>query len=154
VSPPPQKRIFGVARLTPIGRTCPGLSGRAAALPLLFDVFDRLRSGGADRQADNPAVRVAPAGLIQVRDPEGGAPQVLFPPDGSVLTRETAGDGAPGFVLSGLGRDLHWFVAGAPVATDPLTHQAIWRPTGPGFFVIESVDAEGRRSRSNVRVAD
>ena len=47
-----------------------------------------------------------------------------------------------------------WYVDGAPLAADPLTHQTIWRPAGPGFFRIEAVDTNGARTAAQVRVVN
>jgi len=138
----------------PDGGGRPGLTGREAALPLLFEIFDRLHAGSADRGANNPAIGTPPSGLMQVNNVAEIAPQVLFPPDGAVLHLDGAGAKSPGFVLSGQGQNLRWYIAGRPIETDSLTGQAVWRPAGPGFYRIETVDPDGRRSASQVRVVN
>ena len=137
----------------PDGGGRPGLTGREAALPMLFDVFDRLRSASGDRSADNPAIGAPPPGLMQIHDAQAEAPQVLFPSDGVALHRDL-GVKDSGFTLSGQGLDLRWYVAGAALRADPITHQSVWRPGGPGFYRIEAVDADGRRAVARVRVVN
>ncbi len=131
------------------GGARPGLTGHAAALPLLFDAADQLAT--RDTLPDAMAPRAAPRALRRF-DQDSDGPHLIFPPDGSKLIAPGFGPGSPGLVLAADGRDLSWYVGGAPVRTDPVSGQAIWRPATPGFYRVAVVDGQGRRIESNVRV--
>jgi len=126
-----------------------GLTGRDAAAPLLFDVFDLL---DAPTRAPPPlAPRGAPAALTTLRD-EGEGPKMIFPPDGATVQVEAAGDESRGLVLSARGENLTWYVDGRPIAPEPVSGRVLWRPTTAGFYRLSVVDAEGREASSRVRV--
>ena len=122
-----------------------GLTGRDAAAPLLFDVFDVL-----DAPAETPppiAPRQAPDAL-RTLNPTDLGPALIFPPDGASVEAQ----GARGLVLAARGEGLSWYVDGRPLAADPLQNAPVWRPSGPGFYEISVVDAQGRTARAHVRV--
>jgi len=122
-----------------------GLTGRDAAAPLLFDVFDAI---DAPAEAPPPiAPHQAPEGLRRL-DPSGQGPALIFPPDGASVETQSA----RGLVLAARGEALNWYVDGRPLAKDPLQGAPVWRPPGPGFYEIRVVDAEGRTARARVRV--
>ena len=126
-----------------------GLTGRAAALPLLFDAADSIAQPGG---AAHP---IAPHGAPQALQTLQGAsegPHLIFPPDGATVEVDGVGHASRGLVLAAEGDDLSWYVDGVPLASDPLTGKPLWRPTGPGFFKLEAVDAEGRKAAARVRV--
>jgi len=133
----------------PDGGARPGLTGHAAALPLLFDAADQLSPGAG--APDPVAPRTAPASLRQL-DPDGDAPHLIFPPDGSTVMAPGLGPSSRGLVLAAEGRALSWYVDGAPVVTDPVSGQAIWRPASTGFYRITVMDGAGRQVESRVRV--
>ncbi len=127
-----------------------GLTGRDAALPLLFQVADLIDAPPA---APPPlAPRSAPkARDALTRTAEG--PRMIFPPDGAVVQVDAFGPGSRGLVLAASGgAALSWYVAGRPLAADPVSGQVIWRPAGPGFYDLSVVDETGRAARSKVRV--
>jgi penicillin-binding protein 1C len=134
------------------GAPRPGDTGRSEALPLLFDVFDRVaaraRSGAARAEPGSSAL--APRAL---RDFErGGPPVILFPPENAELWADTFGEGARAFVLAGRGRGaLDWYVDGAPAGRDA-AGAPVWRPERPGFYAVTAVDDAGRASEVRVRV--
>jgi len=148
----------------PDAASTPGLTGRLAAAPILFDAFARL----GDRRTP---LAEAPAGALRVtgselppplkRFREGGAepeagpflePRVVisFPPDRSEVETEV-GDPlllkASGGVLP-----LTWLVNGAPIISDPRTRHVVWQPDGNGFVKLSVVDAKGRVDRVTVRL--
>jgi penicillin-binding protein 1C len=148
----------------PDGAATPGLSGRVAAAPILFDAFTRL----GERRV---ALKVAPAGALNVTGPdlppplkrfrEGGVettegpflePRVLisFPPDRSEV--ETEGDDPLLLKATGGVLPLTWLVNGAPISSDPRTRQVVWQPDGSGFVNFSVVDAKGRVDRVKVRL--
>ena len=127
-----------------------GITGREGALPLLFRVFDLIDSlepTQARPVRDDSELPPAPQTLARFQlDP---APQILFPPDGSEVWAERPGRG---FVLAAQGQSgVNWYADGEPVGRNALG-DAVWYPDGPGFYLVEVVDNEGRRSRARVRI--
>ncbi len=148
----------------PDGASTPGLSGRTAAAPVLFDAFARL----GERRTPMAG---APAGALRVtgselppplkRFREGGVevaqgpflePRVLisFPPDRAEV--ETEGDDPLLLKASGGVLPLTWMINGAPIASDPRARQVVWQPDGSGFVKLSVVDAKGRVDRVTVRL--
>ena len=126
-----------------------GLTGRDAALPLLFDVADAI---GTASSAPRPiAPKSAPLGLQQLRAADAG-PRLIFPPDGASVQVEALGAQSRGLVLAAQGEGLTWYVEGAPLDPDPVSGRAIWRPAAPGFYKLSVVDAQGRRAQARVRI--
>jgi penicillin-binding protein 1C len=137
----------------PDGGARSGLTGRQAALPLLFDVVDHLQSDiAAPGPADEDAPTQPPPALRQVAGQDDPPPSLIFPEDGARLQLDALGPRGPGLALSAQGRGLNWYVDGLPLAADRLTGQTLWRPTGPGFFRLEAVDREGRKALARVRI--
>lgn len=130
----------------------PGFTGRQAALPLLFDIFDRLPASAPGSKADAPSTGDPPPALQQMPGEDDPPPRLLFPPDGGVLQLDAFGAAGPGLALSARGRGLRWYVDGAPAPANGQTGQTLWRPRGPGFYRIEAVDDVGRRAQARVRV--
>jgi penicillin-binding protein 1C len=126
-----------------------GMTGRDAALPLLFDVADVLAPGPA---APRPiAPKSAPPALRQLERPNEG-PRLIFPPDGSTVQADGFGPTSRGLALSAGGADLSWYVDGAPVPVDPISGHPIWRPATPGFYRVTVVDGSGRKAQARVRI--
>jgi len=126
-----------------------GQTGRAAALPILFDVFDQLPRQttpraerdvwGVEDETPGPLARYD-------RDP---APEILFPPDESEVWMETGGRD---YVLAGRAEtSLRWYVDGAQITSNE-AGEPVWSPTGPGFYNVRAVDRQGRYSQSRVRI--
>lgn len=150
----------------PDGTSVPGMMGRTAAAPILFDAFARI----SERR---PALPSAPAGALQVanaelppplkrwRDP-GEEPAtgpyleqplaISYPPDRSEIEQADL-EGTP-LVLKAEGGTLPltWLIDGAPIMTDPHAREAVWQPAGPGFAKLTVIDANGRVDRSAIRV--
>lgn len=138
------------------GAPRPGETGRKAALPILFSVFDRVdNSLGTTGVAEDRLVtekRQTPHNSMTRFAKTDQAPMILFPPDDAVLMQKRDGHEHPGFVLAGRGEgDLRWYVDGAPVALDA-AGAPVWVPAGPGFYHLSAVDVNGRESRVSVRV--
>jgi penicillin-binding protein 1C len=130
----------------PDGGVRPGMTGREAALPLLFQVFDVLEANAPQAQTLQP--QSAPPALTQL-DPRGG-PQLLFPPDGASVMVDGYGPKARGLALAARGDQLRWYVDGHPLAeTDG---QVVWRPDYPGFYRVAAVDERGRQAVARVRI--
>lgn len=138
------------------GAPRPGETGRTAALPILFDVFDRvdtaldLDGDAASRLEanDTPTPRQA----LTAFQADDAPPVILFPPEDASLLRRRASHPSPGFVLSGRGSsNLAWFVDGIPVPEDD-AGAAVWTPPSDGFFTVSAVDRTGQEVRVRVRV--
>lgn len=160
------RHTIGVWVGRPDSTATPGLTGRTAAAPILFDAFQRL---GEDRVAFAPA----PAGALRTRGvalppplkrfqesgsqqvPEGGyldtAVQIAFPPDRAEL--ELDDPDAP-VVLKAEGGvlPLTWMVDGAPIAPPGQSREFVWQPDGRGFMHLSVIDARGRVDRVTVRL--
>jgi penicillin-binding protein 1C len=146
----------------------PGLIGRQAAAPILFDAFERL---GRDVEIIKPPKGVLIATVSAALPPplrhlrkdapkimaatETAALKIAFPPDGaridlglkagarnSVLALKALG-GAPPFT---------WFVNGDPVSAADLRRQAAWKPDGAGFARVSVIDAKGASDAVVVRL--
>ncbi|WP_241094984.1 penicillin-binding protein 1C [Marinicauda algicola] len=135
----------------PDGAPRPGVTGREAALPLLFDAFDaaaRLDPDFATPHSVPRALERAPATLAAFNR-EDAPPQILFPPENAEIWMDSE---ERGFVLAARGEgELAWYADGRPVARDP-GGAPVWSPHGPGFFELTVVDAAGRAARTRVRV--
>ena len=130
----------------PDGGVRPGMTGREAALPLLFQVFDVLEANAPQAQTLTP--QVAPPALAQL-DSRGG-PQMLFPPDGASVMVDSYGPQSRGLALAARGDRLRWYVDGQPLAE--ADGQVVWRPEYPGFYRIAAVDDHGRHATARVRI--
>ncbi len=127
-----------------------GLTGRDAALPLLFDVADAIDAPGAMPRPIRP--REPPKSLAALEREADAGPRLIFPPNGAAVQVEAFGPAARGLVLSAQGKDLRWYVEGEPVARDDLTGRSIWRPQSPGFYAVTVVDGQGREAKARVRI--
>ena len=126
-----------------------GLTGRDAALPLLFDVADQLH---APHLAPTPlGAGGAPSALTSLDSDQAG-PRLFFPPNGATVMVGAFGPSSPGLALAARGDHLDWYVDGAAVPDDPVSGRPIWRPAAPGFYHITVVDGAGRQARAQVRV--
>jgi penicillin-binding protein 1C len=133
----------------PDGGARPGLTGRDAALPLLFQVFDMLTGERAAARPIGPPA--APPALTRIDDAHAG-PQLLFPPDGAAVLVGDFGPRARGLALAARGMGVRWYVNGAPLAAAVGGDTPVWRPPGPGFYDVMAVDSLGRRAKARVRV--
>lgn len=150
------------------GAPVPGLVGRSAAAPILFDAFARLdrpiapllpAPRGAQllpaARLPPPLRRFRPAGVLA----QAGAapPRIMFPPNGASLEQSTSGpDGRldPFVVrISGGVAPITVLVNGVPVAADrPGARDLFWQPDGRGFVRLTVMDARGAADSVLVRV--
>ena len=126
-----------------------GLTGRDAALPLLFDAADAI---DAPLSAPRPiAPKSAPPALARLQQAETG-PHLVFPPDGATVQVEGLGPRARGLALAARGEGLAWYVDGQPLAADGDTGRVVWKPAAAGFYRLSVVDGAGRKAMARVRV--
>ncbi len=150
----------------PDGAATPGLTGRTAAAPLLFDAFQRISERRVALAAPpSGAVRTAasalPPPLRHFADAAsaGGAAsatapsvQIAFPPDRAEIEIDQAREGdtitlkAEGGTLP-----LTWLVDGQPMPSDPTRRDMVLRNPSQGFMRISVIDANGRADRVSVR---
>jgi penicillin-binding protein 1C len=150
----------------PDNSSIPGLMGRSAAAPILFDAFERIPGPRARLQSAPANVIRAmnadlPAPLKRWRDPGDDPvsgrflePPVLisFPPDQSEIA-EADLDGEP-LVLKADGGalPLTWLVDGAPIKSDAHAREATWQPSSIGFAKLTVIDANGSADRVSIRL--
>jgi penicillin-binding protein 1C len=151
------------------GTATPGLTGRGAAAPVLFDIFALLNE--ADMPAEPPkGALIAKTGELpmrlryfdaRLREAASGrsvsAPpvRIAFPPDGAELALQKLSSGAPApmpLKADGGALPLTWLVEGRPVDGRAGRRQLLWEPDGRGFVDIVVVDAKGRRDRVQARI--
>lgn len=140
------------------GAPRPGATGRGAAAPLLFRVFDLLPPDRAPRPAPSQPDhalfhRQPPPALVRlnpstgVTGPDRAAPlRILFPPDGATV--ESLDDGI-GLNASGGRGPYRWAANGLPLPEGA----TFWQPDGEGFSSLVVIDSQGRRATATIRVA-
>lgn len=160
------RNAIGVWVGRPDMTSTPGLLGRTAAAPILFDAFVRVSSRRVPfREAPQEALRVASGSELPpplkrfdkdfhlsgmghyVEQPVS----ISYPPDRSEVTIERLGAmmlKADGGILP-----LTWMVDGAPVGISRDRRCMLWRPSGRGFAKISVIDAKGHVDRVTVRLA-
>ncbi len=135
------------------GAPRPGETGRKAAAPLLFEIFDMLERNGEPRgRIPDDAQDGAGAAIARFDAPvRETPPQIIFPRNGVevFLGAETRG-----FALAARGGSAgyRWYVDGEPLARETTSGRAIWKPVRAGFYDVTVVDGEGRAAKSKVRV--
>jgi len=156
----------------PDNSSVPGLIGRQAAAPVLFDAFARL---GIAHEFGPP-----PAGIIVSRTASLPPPlrhlrkdtpktlaaaasaqlRIAFPPEGAEidlgLTKPSAQKSSPDARLNlkaeGGVLPLRWIVNGLPLGELDMRRQAAWIPDGAGFARVSVVDAKGATDSVLVRL--
>ena len=131
--------VVGVWVGRPDGTAVPGATGLRQALPLLAQVFDVLPA--APRPPAPPTRSALPHA-----DPDGL--RLLFPPPGAVL----ASDRTVTLRAMGGRRPLTFLVDGTPLPAVPAQRTTGWVPSGPGFYSVTVLDADGLAARAQVRV--
>lgn len=135
------------------GAPRPGATGRKAAAPLLFDVFDMLVRDGATEGEIEELKDEAPAIALArfERSVERTPPQIVFPRNGVEIY---LGGDDRGFSLAARGGEggHRWYVNGEPVREEATSGRAVWRPDRAGFYDVTVVDEAGRMSEAKVRV--
>lgn len=135
------------------GAPRPGETGRKAAAPLLFSLFDAMTNGKSRRPVD-PLEETPGAGLVRMAPPPALAPPtILYPVPGSEIFAGSFGGDGVVFAASGGEGDYRWYVDGNEIKTDTDESRPIWRPEATGFYDVAVVDARGASASAKVRVA-
>ncbi len=157
------RMTIGVWVGRPDGMPVPGLVGRAAAAPILFDAF--ARSGHAPvplahapkgivfattNRLPPPLQRFASAGATTgVAEP----PRIMFPPDGARLELSNAHTPDPvALKIAGGRAPLTVMVNGVPLAAQGGRRTVFFKPDGPGFARLTVMDARGATDSVTVRL--
>ncbi len=160
------KHTIGVWVGRPDGAPVPGLVGRSAAAPILFDAFARMGTSPAplppppkgvlltsSAKLPPPLRRFQPGRLAGVT--EQASLHILFPPDGSRLDLSST-DGKPDAVplkVTGAVGTLTVMVNGIPVRQRE-RDALFFKPDGPGFSRVTVLDSSGAAASIVVRVDD
>jgi penicillin-binding protein 1C len=150
----------------PDNSSVPGILGRTAAAPILFDAFQRISEKRAPLQsAPANVIRGTnadlPAPLKHWRDPGDDPatgrfiePPVLisFPPDQSEIDEADLGDDPLILKADGGALPLTWLVDGAPIKSDAHSREVTWQPESPGFTKLTVIDSNGRTDRVSIRL--
>jgi penicillin-binding protein 1C len=160
------KRTIGVWVGRPYGAPVPGLIGRVAAAPILFDAFARTGKLPAPLPPAPKGTLVAATGKLPpplqrfrpgALTGESTEPQlrIMFPPNGARL--ELASDGAGkldpiALKVTGGAGELTVLVNGHPLVAAPGRRTLFFEPDGPGFVRLTVMDAKGASDSVVVRL--
>ncbi len=152
----------------PDGSAVPGLIGRIAAAPILFEAFQRVSARRVPlppppegviltATADLPAAlqRFRPHGLPEIASAgRGDGPlAIAFPPDGARIDL-LSGSATAALALKALGGvpPFTWLADGVPVVTMEPRRESLWETPARGFARLSVIDAEGATATAIVRV--
>ncbi len=157
------KRTIGVWVGRPDGAPVPGLVGRTAAAPILFDAFARLPGlpaalpkapKGAIFATNNrlppPLQRFRPG--VLAGDNGDAAPRIMFPPNGARLELASEGRSEMALKISGGVQPLTLLVNGVPRVSEAGRRTLFFTPDGPGFARLTVMDARGVADSVVVRI--
>ncbi len=146
----------------------PGLIGREAAAPILFDAFERLGRAVEIIRPPKGVLRASvtadlPPPLRHLRKDapktmaatQTAALKIAYPPDGARIDlglREGARDGRLALKALGGAPPFAWFVNGEPVGEAILRRQSAWKPDGAGFARVSVIDGKGASDAVVVRL--
>lgn len=156
------RHVIGVWVGRPDGTAVPGLTGRKAAAPVLFESFAHV---AGERYTPLPP---APANTLRVTTAElprtlrkfrhgrharqlavarkGRQLDIVYPPDQAEidLGLATPGNAMPLIVkINGGTPPYSWFANGAPIAHVPHRRRLSWKPDSKGFSTLTVRDAAG-----------
>ena len=160
------KRTIGVWVGRPDGAPVPGLTGRTAAAPILFDAFARTGRLPAPLPVAPRGALVAATGKLppplqrfRAGPAAGGSGEaqirIMFPPNGARLdlASDEAGHPEPIAVkVTGGTAPLTVLVNGAPLPQAPGRRTLFFAPDGPGFVRLTVMDASGASDSVVVRL--
>jgi len=150
----------------PDGAATPGLAGRTAAAPILFDAFARLSARRAPLPSPPTGALIAAGGDLPpplkrfrntVDDSVSGRfleppVQIAFPPDQAEIEVDPGEAGAVVVKAEGGVLPLTWLVDGVPIESDPARREAEFPAAGLGFHKLSVIDAKGRADRVTIRL--
>ncbi len=132
----------------PDGGPRPGVTGREAAAPLLFEIV-----GDLDVPRKSVAYeKMSQTSVKRVSTPNDAGPQIIFPAKDTEIAMKEFGGNSRGVTIvaeSSYG-DARIYVNGQAVPRQREGH--IWKPDGPGFYKLSAVDDRGKVSKIKFRV--
>jgi penicillin-binding protein 1C len=160
------KRTIGVWVGRADGAPVPGLIGRVAAAPILFDAFARTGKLPAALPTAPRAALVAAAGKLPpplqrfragVLVGEAAEPQlrIMFPPNNARLELANDGSGKPDPIalkVKGGTGPVTVLVNGAPLPAAAGRRTLFFEPEGPGFVRLTVIDGRGATDSVVVRL--
>ena len=160
------KRTIGVWVGRPDGAPVPGLVGRTAAAPILFDAFARLGRQPAPlphapRRRCSPPMpscrcRCSASGRTGCRAGRADRrSRIMFPPNGARLELAAGAGEKPDPIalkVAGGVQPLTVLVNGVPLAASSDRRTLFFTPDGPGFVRLTVMDATGATDSVVVRV--
>ncbi|HKB00402.1 MAG TPA: penicillin-binding protein 1C [Methyloceanibacter sp.] len=158
------KRTIGVWVGRPDGAPVAGLTGRAAAAPILFDAFARIGGGLQPLPSAPTGVLIAStaklppplrrfASASNAGEAMAAKVRIVFPPDGASL--ELSGSAAPDPIaikIAGGTPPLNVLLNGMPLAAKKSARTLFFAPDGPGFVRLTVTDATGAADSVVVRL--
>ena len=151
----------------PDGAAVPGVVGRLAAAPILFEAFQRLGSARKPLAPAPPGTVIArtnelPAALQRFRPntlPETAStakgeapPAIAFPPDGARIALDDAADRSVSLKVYGGTPPFTWLADGIPIATGEFRRDTFWEQASQGFARLSVIDAKGKTASARIRV--
>lgn len=158
------KHTIGVWVGRPDGTPVPGILGRTAAAPILFDAFARMGRLPAPLAPAPKGTLIAPTLKLPpplqqfrqgtVSDRGQTALKILFPPHGARLDVANLGGRSEPVALKIAGGVAPWtvLVDGVPLGGSANRKTVLWSPQGPGFVRLTVTDARGAAESVVVRV--
>jgi penicillin-binding protein 1C len=160
------KRTIGVWVGRPDGAPVPGLVGRVAAAPILFDAF--ARTGKLTSPLPAAPKGTLAAATVKLPPPlqrfrAGALPgesaesqlRIMFPPNGARLELASDSAGRPDPIalkVTGGEGPLTVLVNGLPLPVSPGRRTLFFEPDGPGFVRLTVMDARGATDTVVVRL--
>lgn len=127
----------------PDGTAVEGATGLQDALPVLSQLFGLLPPAPREGAPEQAAPMRAPVAVVAET-----SLRILFPPADAELSM----DGPVPLRVMGGRRPISFLVDGQMLASRPVSRVVNWLPTGPGFYMLSVVDADGLADRVRVRV--
>ena len=160
------KRTIGVWVGRADGAPVPGLVGRVAAAPILFDAFARTGKLPAPLAPAPKGALVAATGKLPpplqrfrpgalVGESTGPQLRIMFPPNGARLELASDADGKPDPIalkVTGGAGPLTVLVNGLPLSASPGRRTLFFEPDGPGFVRLTVMDGRGSTDSVVVRL--
>jgi penicillin-binding protein 1C len=163
------KRTVAIWVGRPDGQPVPGMIGRTAAAPILFDAFTRIAAkmeplpaapAGAviasTAKLPLPLRRFAPPGESRTLTSAEQPIKIVFPPNGAQVALERsdpASEPQPIVIKTngGVG-PFRFLVDGLPLEDQASRNAAFWQPKGPGFARLTVIDALGATDSVVIRL--
>lgn len=131
----------------PDGGPRPGVTGRAAAAPLLFQIADSLALDQPVQTTNRPEHMAE-----RLKSAEEIGPVILFPMNETEIALNAFGQTSEGIdlLVQAEGEDIRLYVGEAPITKGRNGYR--FKPTAPGFYDLTVIDEIGRKTKGKFRV--